>query len=61
MSTAVELRTYADEAMRWARLAGNDRDRLALAELARRWRQAASESEIAVTPNENVAPEHRAP
>jgi hypothetical protein len=60
MSTAVEFRTYADEAMRWARLAGNDRDRLALVELARTWRHAASQSEIVVTPKESIAPEHLA-
>jgi len=41
MSTAVELWTYANEAMRWARLADNERDRSALIELAHRWREAA--------------------
>jgi hypothetical protein len=41
MSTAVELWIYADEAMRWSRLAGNERDRSALSELSRRWRKAA--------------------
>jgi hypothetical protein len=60
MSTAVELREYADEAMRWARLTGNDRDRLALIELARTWWFAASQSGVVVTPKESIAPEHRA-
>ncbi len=60
MSTAVEFRTYADEAMRWARLAGNDRDRLALVQLAHDFRQAASQSDAAVivtdaTPQQAVA------
>jgi hypothetical protein len=41
MATAVELWTYANEAMRWSRLAGNERDRSALIELAHRWREAA--------------------
>jgi len=39
MSTEVELRAYADEAMRWARLAGNERDRSALTELVGRFNQ----------------------
>jgi hypothetical protein len=48
MSTAVEFRTYADEAMRWAHIANNERDRLALVQLAQTFRQAASQSEAVV-------------
>jgi hypothetical protein len=53
MSTAAEFRTYADEAMRWARLANNDRDRLALVELARTWRKSATQSDTTVVVHEN--------
>ena len=59
MSTAVEFRIYADEAMRWARLAGNERDRLALMELARTWRLAADQAERIVAIQESPAPERR--
>ncbi len=60
MTTAADFRTYADEAMRWARLAGNDRDRLALVRLAHNFRLAASQSEAAVvvtdaTPQQSLA------
>ena len=45
MSTAAEFRVYSDEAMRWARLANNERDQRALMELARTWAEAAAMSQ----------------
>jgi hypothetical protein len=55
MSTAAEFRTHADEAMRWARLANNDRDRLALAELARTFRKSATRGDTTVVVHDGPA------
>ncbi len=41
MSKADEFRQYAEEAMRWARRSKNEKEQLALIELARTWTQAA--------------------
>jgi hypothetical protein len=45
MSTAAEFQVYAAEAMRWARLADNERDQHALITLAHTWMQVAVQSE----------------
>jgi hypothetical protein len=45
MSTAAEFQIYADEAMRWARLANNERDQHALMKLACTWAEAAAMSQ----------------
>lgn len=50
MSQADEFRDYAEEALRWARRADNDRDRLALLELARTWTLAAERSSSPMPP-----------
>lgn len=44
MSKAAELRSDAAEALRWARLATNERDQRALTTLAHTWMQAAAQS-----------------
>jgi hypothetical protein len=45
MSTVAEFQVYAAEALRWARLANNERDQHALIKLAHTWMQAAVQSE----------------
>jgi hypothetical protein len=45
MSPAAEFHAYAAEAVRWARLANNERDQHALITLAHTWMQAAVQSE----------------
>jgi hypothetical protein len=45
MSMAAKFQAYAAEALRWARLANNERDQHALITLAHIWMQAAVRSE----------------
>ncbi len=59
MSEAEQFRQYAEEAMRWVRLAGNERDRLALIKLARTWQLAADQAERIMAIKESPAPERR--
>jgi hypothetical protein len=56
MSTAAEFRVYSDEAMRWARLANNERDQRALMELARTWAEAAAMSQNPMLMGVNHSP-----
>jgi hypothetical protein len=56
MSKADEFRQYAEEAMRWAHRSKNEKERLALLELARTWMQAALHRE-----NTAAATNHRPP
>jgi hypothetical protein len=61
MSTSDEFRQYAEEAMRWACQARNDRDKHALTELARTWMQAATASEMPVGVNYSPTDHRTAP
>ena len=60
MSKADQFREYAEEAMRGARQSKTEKERQALIELARRWTQAALQSESAGVVN-GSPPEQMAP
>jgi hypothetical protein len=60
MFKADQFRQYAEEAIRRAVESKNEKERLALMELARTWTQAAAGSERPVIVNDSP-PEHRAP
>ena len=60
MFKADQFRQYAEEAIRRAVQSNNEKERLALMELARTWTQAAAASERPVIVNDSP-PEHRAP
>jgi hypothetical protein len=61
MSKADEFRQYANEAMRWARRSKNEKEKLALIELARTWMQAALHRERTAAPTDHGSPEGAVP
>jgi hypothetical protein len=61
MSKADEFRQYADEAMRWAHRSKNEKEKLALIELARTWMQAALHRESSAAATNHGPPEGAVP
>jgi hypothetical protein len=61
MSKADEFRQYANEAMRWANRSKNEKEKLALIELARTWMQAASYRESSAAAANQRPPEDAVP
>ena len=61
MSKADEFRQYANEAMRWAHRSKNEREKLALIELARTWMQAALHRESTAAATNHGLPEGAVP
>jgi hypothetical protein len=57
MSKADELRQYAEEALRWAQKSTTKKEKKALIEIARKWTQAAEQTESILVPSdESQAP-----